>query len=110
MGLPIEVSPAELKRRLDQGESIALVDVREPFEHQLATIDKSELIPMNTIPARLSHLEGLADDRTLVVYCHHGMRSLNVVNWLRQQGLENCQSLAGGIDQWSREVDPTIPR
>jgi rhodanese-related sulfurtransferase len=99
-----------LKRRLDQQEAVALIDVREPFEHALAAIEGSQLIPMGSVPAHLSQLDGLADERTLVVICHHGVRSLNVVHWLREKGVENCQSLAGGIERWSREVDPSVPR
>jgi rhodanese-related sulfurtransferase len=68
------------------------------------------LIPLRTVPAQLQRLEALADERTLIVYCHHGVRSLNVVNWLREQGISNCQSMAGGTDRWSLEIDPSVPR
>jgi rhodanese-related sulfurtransferase len=108
--LPLEVSPQDVRRRLEQGEPIRLIDVREPFEHQLSSIDGAQLVPMNTVPARLGDLDGLADESTLIVFCHHGMRSLNVVNWLRQQGVEACQSMEGGIDRWSREIDSKVPR
>lgn len=110
MSLSFEITPQELRRRLDSGESVKLIDVREPFEHQTAHIEGAVLIPMNTVPARLQQLEAMADERPLVVYCHHGVRSLNVVNWLRQQGVDQCQSLAGGIDRWSLEVDGSVPR
>lgn len=108
--LPYEITPAELKAKLDAGEPVALIDVREPAEYQLARIDGAELIPMNTVPQRLQRLEALAEEKLLVVHCHHGMRSLNVVAWLRKQGVENCQSLAGGIELWSRQIDPSVPR
>ncbi len=108
--LPLEVTPQEVRQRIDAGDKCVLIDVREPHEHQQAHIDGALLIPMNTVPARLQELEALADDTTLFVHCHHGMRSLNVVNWLRQRGVEACQSVAGGIDRWSREIDPTVPR
>lgn len=110
MAFPMEVTPQEVKQRLDTGERLALIDVREPAEFQLTRIEGAQLIPMNSIPARLQELDSLADEAALVVFCHHGMRSLNVVNWLRQQGVESCQSMAGGIERWSLQVDPTVPR
>jgi rhodanese-related sulfurtransferase len=106
----LEITPREVKRRLELGEKVHLIDVREEQEYQQARIDGSELIPMNTVPANLQELEARADEAPLVVICHHGVRSLNVVNWLRHQGVEACHSLAGGIDRWSQEVDPTVPR
>ena len=107
---PFEISPQQLKELLDSPTQPHLVDCREPFEYQMARLESSELIPMNTIPSHLSHLESLAEARLLVVYCHHGVRSLNTVAWLRQQGIENVVSLGGGIDRWSLEVDPAVPR
>jgi rhodanese-related sulfurtransferase len=108
--LPLEITPQEVQRRLEAGEKLALIDVREPGEFQLARIGDAELIPMRTVPAELSRLDAQADETPLIVFCHHGVRSLNVVNWLRGQGLEACQSMAGGIDRWSLEIDPSIPR
>ena len=105
---PWEVTPTEVKTRLDAGEPLRLIDVREPFEFAQAAIAGSELIPMRTIPASLQQLE--AAETPLVVLCHHGMRSLQVVGWLREQGVSRCSSLAGGIDRWSLEVDPKVPR
>ncbi|MBC8165538.1 MAG: rhodanese [Bryobacteraceae bacterium] len=95
---------------MDSGEPIFLVDVRESQEHAICRIDGSELIPVSAVPGSLPMLESKADEMTLVVFCHHGMRSMNVVNWLRGQGITNCQSMAGGIDRWSLEVDPSVPR
>jgi rhodanese-related sulfurtransferase len=106
----MEVTPQQVKQMLEEGRAVHLLDVREVFEHQIARIEGAELIPMNTVPQRLQYLDGLADEKLLVVHCHHGMRSLNVVNWLRQQGVDNCVSLAGGIDLWSTQVDATVPR
>lgn len=103
----IEIDPMEVKKRLDAGQKIRMVDVREPFEHQQARINGAELIPMRSVP---QSLESLRAPETLVVFCHHGIRSLQVVDWLRRQGLEDCASMAGGIDRWSREVDPSVPR
>lgn len=105
----MEVTPQEVKRRIEAGEKLTLIDVRELVEHQIARIDGSELIPMNTVPAALQSLDAKADAGTLIVFCHHGMRSLSVVNWLRQQGVDACQSMSGGIHQWSCEIDPKIP-
>lgn len=107
--LPFEISPSAVKQGLTAGESLILIDVREPAEFQLARIEGAELIPMRSVPAQLQHLEAESDRGTLVVYCHHGVRSMNVVHWLREQGIANAQSMAGGIDRWSREVDPSIP-
>mgnify|MGYP005835794691 CR=1 FL=1 len=107
--LPYEISPAEARQKLDAGEAV-LIDVREEMEFRIARIDGAELIPMNTIPQQLPRLDALAGEKLLVVHCHHGMRSLNVVNWLRQQGVENCVSMAGGIELWSTQVDPSVPR
>ncbi len=94
---------------MEAGEALALIDVREPFEHQIAHIADSELLPMNNVPASLQELERKSDDRVLIVFCHHGMRSLSVVNWLRQQGVVDCQSMSGGIDRWSTEIDLAVP-
>ena len=107
--IPMEVTPREVKRRIDSGEKLFLIDVREPQEYQITRIDGSELIPMNTVPAALQQLDAKADEGTLIVFCHHGMRSLSVVNWLRQQGVAACQSMSGGINQWSYEIDPKVP-
>jgi rhodanese-related sulfurtransferase len=110
MRLPFEVAPQDVKRRFDAGEKLQLIDVREPHEYAQSRIEGSDLVPMRSVPAALQDLEARADQGTLIVYCHHGVRSLNVVNWLREQGVENCQSMAGGIDSWSRTVDPSVPR
>ncbi len=105
----MEISAAELKHQIEAGK-VTLIDCREPAEHAIAAIAGARLIPMNTIPANLPVIEALADDKTVVIYCHHGVRSLNVVNWLRHHGVENVQSLSGGIDEWSVLVDSSVPR
>ncbi len=91
-----------------QEEKAKLIDVREPWEYQTAHVEGSVLIPMGEIPAR-AHQE-LDPDERLLILCHHGARSLSVTNWLRQQGFESAQSIAGGIDAWTSRVDPKIPR
>jgi rhodanese-related sulfurtransferase len=106
--VPLEITPADVKRRLDSGEKLRLIDVREPHEHQMARIEGGDLIPMRSVPQSLEALRG--EQAPLVVFCHHGMRSLQVVNWLREQGVEECSSMTGGIDRWSREIDPSVPR
>ena len=104
----MEIEPREVKLRLDAGEKIRMVDVREPFEHGQASIADAELIPMRGVPQSIASLR--ATPGALVLFCHHGMRSLQVVEWLRGQGVENCMSMAGGIDRWSVEIDPAVPR
>jgi len=108
--LPLEIMPVDVKNRLANGEAIVLLDCRELIENQITRIEPSTLIPMNTIPANLQQVEAMAEDKLVVVYCHHGMRSLNTVQWMRQQGVENVTSLAGGIERWSVEIDPGVAR
>jgi rhodanese-related sulfurtransferase len=108
--LPLEITPAEVRSRLDSGDPVFLIDVRQPEEYAICRIDGAQLVPMNTVPAALQDLEAKADEGTLIVFCHHGMRSLNVVNWLRGQGITECTSMSGGIDRWSIEIDPSVGR
>jgi rhodanese-related sulfurtransferase len=102
-----EISVTEFKSLQDAGEGLTLLDVREPWEFQTAQIDGSKHIPMGEIPARFN--QELDPEQHIVVVCHHGVRSMNVTAWLRQQGFEKVQSLRGGIDRWSREIDPSVP-
>ncbi len=104
----LEVDPREAQSQMAKGA--VLVDVREPEEYAAAKVEGSRLIPMQAVPAQLQEIEGLADECEVLVMCHHGVRSLQVVHWLREHGVENCFSVAGGIDRWSREIDPTVPR
>ena len=106
--MDLEVTPAEVKRRLAAGEKIRLIDVREPSEFQLARIEGAELIPMQTVPGQLQSLDSA--EAPLIVICHHGIRSLQVAHWLSEQGVEDCHSMQGGIDRWSLEIDSTVPR
>ena len=105
---PLEITPAQLKARLDAGDPLRLIDVREPHEFTRCRLDAAELIPMRAIPQHLPALKAATE--SLVLYCHHGIRSLQAAAWLRKQGFPTCQSLQGGIDSWSREIDPTVPR
>ncbi|MBV9500536.1 MAG: sulfurtransferase [Acidobacteriaceae bacterium] len=104
----LEIEPREAHSQLAKGA--VLVDVREPEEYAVAAISRSRLIPMQSIPAQLQEIEGLSDGADVFVICHHGVRSLQVVHWLREHGVENCFSVAGGIDRWSQEIDPAVPR
>ncbi len=108
--LPFEITPKEVKALVDGGSRVVLLDVREPHEHAICSIDGAHLVPMNTVPARVQSIEAAADEALVVVFCHHGVRSLSVVSWLRQQGVENCQSMSGGIEMWSLEIDAGVPR
>ncbi|MHC4836959.1 MAG: rhodanese-like domain-containing protein [Planctomycetota bacterium] len=108
------ISPEELRDLLAQAKDaserprLRLIDVREPEEHEICALPGAELCPMSEFS---HHQEGLIDsEETLVVYCHHGIRSAGVVNQLRYLGQEKVLNLAGGIDRWSTEVDPTVPR
>jgi rhodanese-related sulfurtransferase len=103
----IEVSPQEVKQRLDRGEKFLFVDVREPWEYETTRTEGSKLIPMREIPANLAELESAED---VILFCHHGMRSLDAAAWLRSQGVEAARSMTGGIDRWSTEIDPLVPR
>lgn len=106
--LPIEITPAEVGALLTEGVSLRLIDVREPAEHAICHIEGAALIPMRTIPQHLSDLSDCGE--RIVLFCHHGVRSLSVVEWLRGQGVANCQSMTGGIDLWSARIDPKVPR
>jgi rhodanese-related sulfurtransferase len=102
-----EVTAEEVKTKLDAGESFTLIDVREPWEFETARIHGAKLMPMGDVPSR-AHQE-LDPEEHIVVLCHHGVRSMNVTVWLRQQGFEKVQSMRGGIDAWSRTVDQNVP-
>ena len=102
-----EIQVNELKTKLEAGEPITILDVREPWEYATAHIEGSKHIPMGDVPAHAN--QELDPEQHIVVICHHGVRSLRVTNWLRQQGFEKAQSLRGGIDQWSRAIDPKVP-
>jgi rhodanese-related sulfurtransferase len=102
-----EITPTELHQRQERNDEITILDVREPWERDTASIAGSLHIPMADVPARLQELD---PDAHIVVYCHHGVRSLSVTDWLRQQGHERVQSMAGGIDRWSVEIDSKVPR
>ena len=105
--LPYEITAPEVAQLRTADVPFTLLDVREPWEVETAAISGSVNIPMGELPSRANN--ELSPDGQIVVLCHHGMRSLSVTEWLRQQGFASAQSLAGGINQWSREVDPAVP-
>jgi len=102
-----EIKVQDASALLQSGQA-KLIDVREPWEYATARIEGSLLMPMGDVPTR-AHQELDPDERLLII-CHHGARSLSVTSWLRQQGFEAAQSIAGGIEDWSRQVDPGVPR
>jgi rhodanese-related sulfurtransferase len=108
--VPLELTPQEVQSRVLVADRLVWIDVREPEEFAITRIEGAQLLPMQSVPAEIQRLKSFSQEASLVIFCHHGVRSLQVVSWLRQQGVDNCISLAGGIDQWSREIDATVPR
>jgi sulfur-carrier protein adenylyltransferase/sulfurtransferase len=94
-------------RRLRGPEPPALLDVREPWEHDVARIEGARLVPLATLPAALSTLDPA---RAYVVYCHHGVRSRMAAHFLAEHGFARVANLDGGIAAWSDEVDPSVPQ
>ena len=103
----IEITPRDVKAKLTSGKEFAFVDVREQWEYDASRIEGSTLIPLREIPAHLATLQQAGE---IVLFCHHGMRSLDAAAWLRSQGVAGARSMSGGIDRWSAEVDPKVPR
>ncbi len=101
------LSPAEVKEILDNKNGTRLIDVREEWEHRIAKIDGSELMPLSNF---MSCMGKLNKEDNLIVYCHRGMRSANVCNFLVNQGYKNLINLKGGIEAWSDEVDNSVPK
>jgi adenylyltransferase/sulfurtransferase len=102
-----EIGARELNERRNRGEDIMLIDVREPHEWEITRIPGAVLMPLNTLAARLAELDS---SREIVLQCHHGQRSMRALEFLRQSGFRKLKNLSGGIDAWSRDVDPTVPR
>lgn len=108
--VPLEVSPREAAEVLAAGGDPPpiLLDCRTPEEHAVARIEGAVLIPMQEIAGRIGELDGWRG-RTIIVHCHHGVRSLRVTQWLRERGFPRATSLRGGIDAWSSQIDPSVP-
>jgi rhodanese-related sulfurtransferase len=103
----LEIQPEALRDRLAQDEPPLLLDVRRRDEHALSALDGAVLIPLDELASSMDELE---PERETVVYCHHGIRSLNAVMFLQSQGFSRVKSLAGGIDRWSLRIDSKIAR
>jgi adenylyltransferase/sulfurtransferase len=99
------MSVSQLKARLEKGGDVFLLDVREPFEYEIANL-KGALIPLGELPARFDELD---KNREIVVYCHHGNRSRYAAQFLQQQGFRSVTNLAGGIEAWASEIDAKMP-
>lgn len=111
--LPLEVNCEEVKEQLASGSKPIIIDCREPNEHAVVHLPEARLIPMQQIPSSLDSLQTAVQesgDTGLIVYCHHGMRSAQTATWLRENGFPQAQSMAGGIDAWAVEIDPTLAR
>ena len=107
---PLEISVQETQRLLAaKGADLRLIDVRDPEEYAHCRLPQAELIPLSTLPTDAA--TKLPDKHApILLYCHHGMRSARAADLLRQLGYQNAQSMSGGIDQWSHEIDSTVPR
>lgn len=107
-GVTEEVTPKEVEALLE-ADAIRLIDCREEDEYALCRIEGATLVPLQQIPEQLDAIRG-EGDRPVVVYCHHGVRSLHATQFLRARGFEDAFSLAGGIDAWSQMIDSDVPR
>lgn len=101
------ITPRELEEKISRGEKFRLIDVREPFEYEIAQIEGAELLPLSRAG---DWIVGLKPEEEIVFFCHHGGRSGQVCEYLSRQGFEKLYNLAGGIDLYSMEVDKNIPR
>jgi rhodanese-related sulfurtransferase len=104
-----QIGARELAAKLSAKQPVYLLDVRQPWEHETAALPNSLLVPLNELAGRMDELHP-PDDALVVVYCHHGIRSLSGAAILENAGFKNVASLAGGIDAWSILVDPRAPR
>jgi sulfur-carrier protein adenylyltransferase/sulfurtransferase len=102
-----DITPGELAARLARGDALFILDVREPWEYDLACVPNSTLVPLSTLPTAINRLNR---ELTYVVLCHHGMRSDMAANWMRTHDFPHVLNLTGGIDAWSNDVDPSVPR
>jgi adenylyltransferase/sulfurtransferase len=102
-----DITPQELKARLDAGRPPVLLDVREDWETRLCRLPDAVHIPIEELELRIDELD---PDNEIVVYCHQGVRSAAVARWLEGRGFRRVRNLAGGLDAWARTVDPTMRR
>jgi len=105
--MPDDISARELKERLDRRQPLVLLDVRDGWETKLCRLENATHIPVDEIELRVDELNR---EDEIVVYCHHGVRSAAVANYLRQLGYAKAVNLAGGLDHWAQAIDPTMRR
>ena len=104
----LEITVEEVKRKLDAGEPLHLLDVREPEELAICALPGVEHIPMMQLFLGVQRTTA-NQDAEVVIICHHGIRSLEAAQFLRRQGFENAVSMAGGVAAWSQRIDPSFP-
>tara|TARA_R110002111_G_scaffold34724_1_gene68671 strand:- start:77 stop:412 length:336 start_codon:yes stop_codon:yes gene_type:complete len=107
--LPVEIDVTAVKQLQTDDADFVLIDVREQDEYDFASIKGSQLLPMSQLKDRIDELEPHRE-KLIVVHCHHGGRSLNVTQFLRQQGFAMVQNMTGGIDAWSESIDSSVPK
>lgn len=105
---PLEIDCSTVKARLEAGDEFVFIDCREQDEYETARIKGARLFPMSKLQERIDELAAHREQE-IVVHCHHGARSLRVAVWMRQQGFNHAQSMAGGINEWSQTIDPSVP-
>ena len=105
----MEIDCKTVKSKLDAGGDFVFIDCREQDEYDTVKIEGATLLPMSQIQDRVGELAQHKDSE-IIIHCHHGGRSLQVAMWLKQQGFQNALSMAGGIDVWAQEIDPSLPR
>ncbi len=105
--MSVSITVQELKQKLDRGEKLVLIDVREPWEYNIAKISCAQLIPLGTLASEHKKLDPNAE---IVMHCHMGMRSMDATQFLLQQGFKNVKNLTGGINAWAQQIDPSVPR
>lgn len=101
------ITAQELKEKFDRAEQFVLIDVREPWEYNICKIPGAHLIPLGTLATEYKKLDPNAE---IVLHCHMGMRSMDATQFLLQQGFKNVKNLTGGINAWSLQIDPSVPR
>ncbi len=104
-----QIEPRQLSAKRQAGEAVHLLDVRQPWEHDAAALPDSQLIPLDQLMRRSAEVHP-PEGSLLVVYCHHGVRSLSAAAFLERLGYATVASLSGGIDAWSQQIDPSVPR
>jgi rhodanese-related sulfurtransferase len=107
--MPRQIRPETLAQLIADKEPVYLLDVREHWEHEHCRLSDSTLIPLGELPSRIDEVE-VPKDAKVVVYCHHGIRSISGAAILEMNGFREAYSLAGGIDAWSELIDPSVPR